>query len=339
MDEQKLKMARLFGEAVRLRTRSQHFLPVTGKGGQVVIPGIGSLGARHEMTYGVRPEQYAHMRDAVLYAIWRLLGDDYNDEIGRAWSEIFDMLARAMQEHVGENPAASAFAKLSMKGGPKAAPLIEWSDRLSVGIVQIDNEHKRLLVLLNELNSAVEGGVGQGVLGGVLEGLIHYASYHFSHEEELFQRSNYPGYERHRQQHVALGAKVTEIYAAFHTGEAVPPGAGAGFPEELALPPHHGVGPGLWRVSQGEPVRALARNASPLKKTGTPRGACPICCIRNRGALASIHKHSAAPFTRPFPPRRRFGVRLQRRKISEAGSARFSQCICSSSGVSRICAG
>ena len=223
MDEQKLKMARLFGEAVRLRTRSQHFLPVTGKGGQVVIPGIGSLGARHEMTYGVRPEQYAHMRDAVLYAIWRLLGDDYNDEIGRAWSEIFDMLARAMQEHVGENPAASAFAKLSMKGGPKAAPLIEWSDRLSVGIVQIDNEHKRLLVLLNELNSAVEGGVGQGVLGGVLEGLIHYASYHFSHEEELFQRSNYPGYERHRQQHVALGAKVTEIYAAFHTGEAVPP--------------------------------------------------------------------------------------------------------------------
>ena len=220
MDEQKLKLARLFGEFIRVRARSQHFLPVTGKAGQVVIPGIGSLGARHEMVYGVRPEQYAHMREAVLYAIRRLLGNDYNDEIGAAWSEIFDMLAHAMQEHAGGNPAGSAFAKLSLKGGPRTAALMEWSDKFSVGIGQIDNEHKRLLVLLNELNNVVEGSAGLGVLGGVLDGLVDYTHYHFAHEEDLFQRSSYPAYEQHRQQHVDFVAKVTAVYGDFKSGSS-----------------------------------------------------------------------------------------------------------------------
>ena len=220
MDEQKLKLARLFGEFIRVRARSQHFLPVTGKAGQVVIPGIGSLGARHEMVYGVRPEQYAHMREAVLYAIRRLLGHEYNEEIGQAWSEIFDMLAHAMQEHAGGNPAGSAFAKLSLKGGPRTAALMEWSDKFSVGIGQIDNEHKRLLVLLNELNNVVEGSAGLGVLGGVLDGLVDYTHYHFAHEEDLFQRSSYPAYEQHRQQHVDFVAKVTAVYGDFKSGSS-----------------------------------------------------------------------------------------------------------------------
>ena len=123
MDEQKLKLARLFGEFIRMRARSQHFLPVTGKGGQVVIPGIGSLGARHEMVYGVRPEQYAHMRDAVLYAIRSLLGNDYNDEIGQAWSEIFDMLAHAMQEHAAGTPRRRRLRSFLSRGGRKPRPL------------------------------------------------------------------------------------------------------------------------------------------------------------------------------------------------------------------------
>ena len=96
-----------------------------------------------------------------------------------------------------------------------------------MGIGLIDSEHKRLLVLLNELHSAVEGGAGLGVLGGVLDGLVDYASYHFAHEEDLFQRSNYPGYEMHRQQHVDFAAKVTEVYSDFKSG------ATAGLPQEV----------------------------------------------------------------------------------------------------------
>ena len=41
MEEQKLKLARVFAEFIRVKTRSQHFLPVTKKGGEAVIPGVG----------------------------------------------------------------------------------------------------------------------------------------------------------------------------------------------------------------------------------------------------------------------------------------------------------
>ena len=225
MEEQKLKLARVFAEFIRLKTRSHHFLPVTGKGGEVIIPGIGSLGARHEIVYGVGSKHYGYMREALLYAIKSLLGKDYNDEIGRAWSETFDLLAGAMQKHAGDNPGGVAFAKLFRRGS-EARPLMEWSDKLSVGVARIDSEHKRLLALLNELNWALEGGTGLGALSGVLDGLVYYASYHFTHEEDQFRRSDYPAYEAHRLQHRALTARVKEIYADFQNGgeEAELPG-------------------------------------------------------------------------------------------------------------------
>ena len=218
MEEQKLKMARVFAEFIRLQTRSQHFLPVTGKAGEVIIPGIGSLGARHEMIYGVRPEHFGHMREALLYAIKTLLGKDYNDEIGRAWSETFDMLAGAMQKHAGENPGGWRLRGFSREGLGSRAPL--WNGRINsaCGVAQIDNEHKRLLVLLNELNRALQTGTGLGALGGVLDGLVDYAAYHFAHEEDQFLRSGYPAYEAHRLQHRALTARVKEIYAEFQSG-------------------------------------------------------------------------------------------------------------------------
>ncbi len=227
MEEQALKMARVFGEFARLQRRSQHFMPVTGKAGEVIIPGIGSLGARHEINYGVRSKHFGHMREALLYAIKSLLGRDYNDEIGLAWSEAFDMLANSMQKHAGDNREAVAYLRLSHRSEEASAPLVVWSDQLSVHVQQIDNEHKRLVNLLNVLNGAVQTGAGQAALGGVLSGLIDYASYHFSHEEDLFRRARYPAYEKHRRQHEGFTAKVLQVNADFQSG------ASAGLPNAV----------------------------------------------------------------------------------------------------------
>ncbi len=220
MHEQAQKMAHVFADLARRQRRSQHFMPVTGKAGEVIIPGIGSLGARHEINYGVRSKHYAAMREALLYGIKSLLGSDYNDEIGQVWSEAFGMLANAMQKDAGDDREAVAYLKLSHRSEEASAPLVLWSDKLSVHVDQIDNEHKRLVNLLNVLNSAVETGAGQAALGGVLNGLINYASYHFSHEEDLFRRSNYPAYEKHRRQHEGFTAQVLQVNANFQSGTA-----------------------------------------------------------------------------------------------------------------------
>ena len=112
MEEQNAKLAKVFAEFVRVKTRSKHFLPVTKSGGEAVIPGVGPMGTRHQERYGVTASHYGHMRVALLHALERLLGKDYNAEVAAAWSETFDMLADAMQKHAGGNPEADAFARI-----------------------------------------------------------------------------------------------------------------------------------------------------------------------------------------------------------------------------------
>jgi hemerythrin len=99
-------------------------------------------------------------------------------------------------------------------------PFVEWTDEFSVGVPEIDRDHKRLLGLLNNLHDAVETGAGHEALGQVLEGLIVYVSYHFAHEHTLFLRTKYPGYEKHRSQHEALTATVKEVHEDFSSGAA-----------------------------------------------------------------------------------------------------------------------
>lgn len=95
-------------------------------------------------------------------------------------------------------------------------PFANWTAEFSVGVEEIDNDHKRLLALLNELHDAVEAGAAWEVLDKVLDGLMLYVNYHFAHEESLFARTDYPGYDRHRRQHQALTVTVKEIYEDFH---------------------------------------------------------------------------------------------------------------------------
>jgi hemerythrin-like metal-binding protein len=94
-------------------------------------------------------------------------------------------------------------------------PFAEWTAEFSVGVDEIDSDHKRLLALLNELHDAVKAGAGSEVLGKVLDGLMLYVGYHFAHEEELFLRTDYPGSARHLRQHQALTITVKEIQEDF----------------------------------------------------------------------------------------------------------------------------
>jgi hemerythrin len=99
-------------------------------------------------------------------------------------------------------------------------PFAEWSDEFSVGVEEIDREHKRLLGVLNDLHNAVQAGEAREVLGRVMDELLLYVAYHFAHEEELFLRTDYPGFERHRLQHRALTITVKEIYEDFQLSDA-----------------------------------------------------------------------------------------------------------------------
>jgi hemerythrin len=93
-----------------------------------------------------------------------------------------------------------------------------WKEDYSVGIEEIDAQHKELVAILNELYDAMYAGQGRDALGSVLARLIGYARVHFAKEEELMARHGYPDYQAHKDKHEKMTRKVLELKKNFDAG-------------------------------------------------------------------------------------------------------------------------
>ncbi len=98
---------------------------------------------------------------------------------------------------------------------------ITWDNSYSVGVALIDNQHKRLINIINELHDAMGAGKGKDVLGKVLHELIQYVNTHFKTEEEHMVKYHYPDYETHRYEHEKLTDEVKRFYDDFNSGKTV----------------------------------------------------------------------------------------------------------------------
>jgi hemerythrin-like metal-binding domain len=93
--------------------------------------------------------------------------------------------------------------------------LVTWSENFSVGIAQFDNEHKKLIDMLNTLHDAMREGKGKTILSNLLNDLTTYVSTHFSNEEKFMLANNYPQYTIHKKDHEDFAKKVLE-YTTLH---------------------------------------------------------------------------------------------------------------------------
>lgn len=99
--------------------------------------------------------------------------------------------------------------------------LIEWSDSLSVGVATFDEQHKKLIAMINNLNDAMKVGKSKEVLGGILKGVIDYTATHFASEEKAFDQFGYLQALAHKVEHKKLVAKVTQFDKEFREGKAM----------------------------------------------------------------------------------------------------------------------
>jgi hemerythrin-like metal-binding protein len=97
--------------------------------------------------------------------------------------------------------------------------LITWSSVLSVGVSEIDDQHKRLVELANQLNDAMRAGLGRDYLGGTLSELVRYTQYHFATEERLMAQHQYPESNAHKTQHTNFVNDVAAFKAKFEKGD------------------------------------------------------------------------------------------------------------------------
>jgi len=88
---------------------------------------------------------------------------------------------------------------------------IEWQDSLSVGVKEIDNQHKRLIDKYNAFFSAYSEGRANEEVIQLLGFLEDYVAVHFADEERLQQQIGFPGYQMHKKQHLELTRKVAGL--------------------------------------------------------------------------------------------------------------------------------
>jgi hemerythrin len=96
--------------------------------------------------------------------------------------------------------------------------LVEWNEKSSVGVPSIDEQHKKLVAMLNELQNSMQAKQDHDALAKVLDGLINYAVSHLRYEEELLGKAGYPSASKHKKEHARLIKQVFEVRAKYKEG-------------------------------------------------------------------------------------------------------------------------
>jgi hemerythrin len=88
---------------------------------------------------------------------------------------------------------------------------IQWTDKLSVDIQEIDLQHRHLIGLIAELEKALSVGADKEILGKVIRDLNTYVREHFTVEERWMKRHSFPGLGDHMTQHEAFVEKLLHV--------------------------------------------------------------------------------------------------------------------------------
>lgn len=91
--------------------------------------------------------------------------------------------------------------------------VIKWSDDLSVGVSALDDDHKKLIDILEQLFVASFAGVGAEQIDQTLADLHHYTKHHVAREERVMEAYDYPSLAPHKFQHEKLIRQLDDIEA------------------------------------------------------------------------------------------------------------------------------
>jgi len=100
------------------------------------------------------------------------------------------------------------------KSLPKT-PLIVWTNRLSVDVKLLDNDHKKMAILINELHDGIWAGRPKSQLEHIFGELVCNIRIHHAHEENIFAESGYPDAAIHIREHEQLMERVLNLQARF----------------------------------------------------------------------------------------------------------------------------
>jgi hemerythrin len=92
---------------------------------------------------------------------------------------------------------------------------IVWTNEMSLDVKMLDNDHKKLAVLINDLHEGLMAGHDSESLEHIFYELIAYSRLHFTHEEQLLAEAGYSGAAAHKYEHEHKISQLLGMQARF----------------------------------------------------------------------------------------------------------------------------
>jgi hemerythrin len=92
---------------------------------------------------------------------------------------------------------------------------MKWDESLSIGVELIDEQHKKWIERLGDVQSAIEDHRGMPHVANALDFLVDYTRFHFSTEEKYMSGTGYSELENHRAKHDELKDTLDDLIRDF----------------------------------------------------------------------------------------------------------------------------
>jgi hemerythrin-like metal-binding protein len=96
-----------------------------------------------------------------------------------------------------------------------------WTEAMSVGVLELDDDHKVLIDVINRLEGGMRGPGHGELIGHCLITLGRYAEFHFAREEKVMSACNFVALEDHKQQHQRFIVRIREVSERFRDDPTV----------------------------------------------------------------------------------------------------------------------
>lgn len=100
----------------------------------------------------------------------------------------------------------------------KSKQLISWNEGYSVGVADMDSQHKQLISMINDLYDAMQNQKAAETIGKILKRLIAYTKTHFAKEEEIMEKYSYPELNQQIKEHRAFTDKIQKFKDDYDSG-------------------------------------------------------------------------------------------------------------------------
>ena len=96
--------------------------------------------------------------------------------------------------------------------------IFEWNEKYSVGIQSIDDQHKEIFRVMDQLFQALKTGQASQSIKQIIINLENYALIHFKNEEFYFNQFHYESSEEHIKEHQQFIEKIASVKADAQAG-------------------------------------------------------------------------------------------------------------------------